>query len=608
MRLYVCICQGGGTYTNKIRGYLTIFMIFCFAAVFLGGCGGKSFDKRLELTVWNTQGTDWNLKEPAKENVVEDWLIDKTNVRIKHGYGNGGAQWEIVLARLIAGNNFPDLVACGGGQGPVHFAKLAEIDKIWELTPEMLEKYAPDIWKRVPQEMWERIKIDGKIYGIPYNFPTNSEEAYSDFFTEKQRERAENEKPVSVGTDLWIRDDILKMLYPEAKTWDELNEILKNSDGNPIGDEVYDVPLETEEDIVNLFRRIKALNLKENGNPVYAFGYSSMDCWVPFAQLGAQLEGYVGRNYITTWDTEKEEIILPLLEESVHDTALMQSRLIREGVFDPESLLISLKQYKEKLLNGEYAVSVISSLTHPPDVNTELEKRGKAFRYRPLYTNVKPLQGMGPVETKTTWGSSVGILKTVNEEDLPQVLNWMNVQFTEEWEDVLYWGPKEAGLYTEHEDGTREFKNDELNKKYIRNEFTKISEADRYGLYDNAGIFWMKFVTQSKWEPKQFNNMQINVLVPNSGAGFDSESTYRTETKEAPLFNVWDAEYANLKTVQDFWSSRTEWEMPFRATLVAKSDEEFEIAWQKAVENLKNIVDVEKMLSEMTEIAKKSIK
>lgn len=598
----------GGKNTKRFRIFLTIFVIFSLTVNLLGGCGGKSFDKRLELTVWNTQGTDWTLREPAKDNVVEDWLIDKTNVRIKHGYGNGGAQWEIVLARLIAGNNFPDIVTCGGGQGPVHFAKLAEIDKIWELTPQMLQKYAPDIWERVPQDMWERIKIDGKIYGIPYDFPVNSDEKYSEFFSERQRKNVANDKPVSVGTDLWIRDDILKMLYPEAKTWSELNEILKNAEGNPIGDEVYDVPLETEEDIVNLFRRIKELGLEENGNPVYAFGYSSMDCWVPFAQLGAQMEGYVGRNYITTWDTEKQEIILPLLENSVHDTALIQNRLIREGVFDPQSLLISIKQYKEKLLNGEYAVSVISSVMHPPDLNNELEKRGKTFRYRPLYTNVKPISGMGPVETKTTWGSSAGILKTVKEEDLPQVLNWMNIQFTEEWEDVRYWGPKEAGLYIEKEDGTREFKNDELNKKYIRNEFSAITEADRYGLYDNAGIFFMRFVNQSKWEPKQFNNAQINVLVPNSGARFGSDSIYRTEVKEAPMFNVWDAEFANLKTVQDFWSSRTEWEMPFRTTLVAKSDEEFEAAWQAAEENLKHIVDVEKMLSEMTEIAKNSIK
>jgi len=585
----------------------------CFAVSYLASCDSaeesatSEYSKRLELTVWNTQGTDYTPRDIAKNNVVENWLIDNTNVKIKDIYGNGGAQWETVLARHIAGDSFPDLVVCHGGQGPVHFAKIAEVDKIHELTPEMLQKYAPDIWEKVPDEMWERIKIDGKIYGIPYNFPVSADEEYSFYLTDEQIERAKNSEPVSVGTSLWIRDDILKMLYPEAKTWDELNEILKESE-EPIGDVVYDVPLETTEDIVKLFRDIDNLNLTENGEKVYAFGYSSVDCWDPFTQLGSQLSGYVGRNYITTWDTEKQEIVIPLLEDVVHDTALLQNQLIREGVFDSESLLCSTKQYKEKLLNGEYAVSVLSSITHPPTVNEELEKAGKEFRYRPLYTNVKPLKGYEPVKTKTSWGSSVGILTSVSEEDLPQILNWMNIQFTEEWEEVRYWGPEEAGLYIENEDGSREFKNDELNKRYIRNEFSSLPETERYGLDDNAGLFFMKFMTESKWVPKQFNKESVSALVPEGGGRFAPDSKYRTEIKEAPLFNVWDAEYANLKTVQEFWSSRSEWESPFRSTLVAKSDEEFEEQWNAAVENLKSTVDVETMLSDMTEIAKNMMK
>lgn len=604
--------MGGGTITKKYRKIITLFLASLLTIGAFSGCTGAKkttadYKKRLDITVWNTQGTDFIPGEVAENNVVEDWLVKKTNVRVKHVYGNGGTQWETVLARHIAGDSFPELMACSGGQGPVHFAKVAEVDKIWELTPQMLSKYAPDIWEKVPDEMWERMKIRGKIYGIPYNFPISAESEYAFNLTDKQIERAKTSEPVSVGTDLWIRDDVLKKLYPDAKTWDELVEILNNSD-SPIGDIIMDIPLNTKEDIVKLFKDINSLNLTENGKKIYAFGYSSLDCWVPFTQLGAQLGGYVGRNYITTWDTEKEEIVLPLLEDTVKDVAKLQNQLIREGVFDSESLVLSAKQAKEKILNGEYAVAVLSSITHPPDINEELERLGKTFRYRPLYTNVTPKEGFGPVTTKTTWGSSVGILKTVAESDLPQILNWMNVQFTDEWEEVRYWGPEDAELYIENEDGTREFKNDELNKKYIRNEYTNLTKKDFYGLYDNAGMFFMRFMTESKWEPKQFNKSSHSVLVPNGGGRFTSDSKYRTEVKKVPLFNVWDAEYANLETVQEFWSTRSEWEMPFKSTLVAKSDEEFETEWQKAVDNLKSMIDVDKMLSEMTEIAKEMVK
>ena len=314
--------------------------------------------------------------------------------------------------------------------------------------------------------------------------------------------------------------------------------------------------------------------------------------------------GYVGRNYITTWDTEKEEIVLPLLGDIVKDVALMQNRLVREKVFDPESLVMQKSQVKEKILNGEYAVAVLTSVGHPPAINEELAKNGKTFRYRPLYTNIAPVKGYGPVKTPTSWGSSVGILKSVSEEDLPQVLNWMNVQFTDEWEDVRYWGPKEAGLYKENPDGTREFLNDELNKKYIRTEPTSLEEEDCYGLDGNAGLLSMSFMTLSKYRPKEFNNVKSYVLVPSAGGQLKPDSPLRCEVKEAPPYEVWSAEYANLETVSEFWSSRSRWEDNFKMTLASQSDEEFEMRWSSAVENLKSITDVELMASQMTEIAR----
>ena len=47
----------------------------------------------------------------------------------------------------------------------------------------------------------------------------------------------------------------------------------------------------------------------------------------------------------------------------------------------------------------------------------------------------------------------------------------MNVQFTEEWEDVRYWGPKEAGLYKENEDGTKSYT---IPEKYTDWGYTKL--------------------------------------------------------------------------------------------------------------------------------------
>lgn len=556
--------------------------------------------KDMEITVWVTQGSDYVPPVEAKENLVGKWLEEKTRVKIKNTYGNGGGQWEGVLARLIAGNNFPELVACGGGQGPAHFAKIAEAKQIWELTPEMLQKYAPDIWEKVPDEMWDRMKVNGKIYGIPYNFPVDRR--IDPNITDEELAAA-GKIYTDVGTAVWVRDDILKMLYPNAMTYQEMLDLL-NKEGKPIGDKIYDVPLESTEDIVKLMEDIEALGLKEGNKKVYTFGYAGSDCWQPLALFGAQLMGYVGHHYISSWDTEKEKIVIPLLDDLIKEGALLQNQLLRRGLIDPDSLMHTDAQYKEKVLNGQYAMAIISAAGHPPFVNDIIADSGKSFRYRPLYTRVKSAPGYAVTEQPLSWGDSVGILKTVTEEDLPQILNWMNVQFTDEWEDIRNWGPKEAGLYVENEDGTRSFVNDEFNKKYIYQQENSLEDEDCMGLDTTCGPFTMKFLIASEYRPMVFNKVQTFGMVPEDGGKFSSDSPYIVTPVASPPSDVWAAEYAELETVIDFWSSRSQWEDPFRLTLAAKSDEEFEASWQEAVDNMRNVVDVDKMAEEMTEIAK----
>lgn len=560
--------------------------------------------KDMDITVWVTQGSDYVPPVTAKDNVVEKWLKEKTRVNVKNAYGNGGGQWEAVLARLISGGNFPEIVACGGGQGPTHFAKLAKAKEIWELTPELLQTYAPDVWKKVPKEMWERIKVDGKIYGIPYSFPVDRE--IDPDITDEELAAWGEAVPSNIGTSLWIRDDILKMIYPDAMSYEDIMKLMEEK--GTIGDELYDVPLDSTEKIVDLMRKIKNLNLKAGEKQVYAFGYAGADCWVPFARLGPDLSGYVGHNYITSWNTEKNEIEIPLTGNVIKETAKLQNQLLREKVIDPESLMHTDAQCKEKILNGQYAMAVLSAVEHPPIINSNLESSGKKFHYRPLYTKVTPQKGYGVCKNNVSWGKSLGILKTVSADDLPQILNWINTQFTDEWEEVRYWGPKEAGLYEDKADGSRLFKNEELNKKYVYKQATNINQEDCYGLNDGCGMFYVTFKTQSKWDPMIYNHKMSYVLVPESAGKLSPESKYKVDPVIAPPFNVWDAEYANLDSVVSFWSTRSQWEDPFKLTLVAKSDEEFEKKWKEAVDNLKSVADVDQMAKDMTKIAKELIK
>ena len=561
-------------------------------------------EKEMEITVWSTQGSDYVQPAAQKDNVVERWLAEQTKVTVKDAYGNGGGTWESMLARMVAGNNFPDLVDCGEGQGVAQFKKLNEAKMIHELTPEILQTYAPDVWEKVPEQMWEKIKIDGKIYGIPYYFPVDKE--IDESITEEELEAFNGKVYTEVGQTLWIRDDIAKMLYPDAKTYEEI-VALSDEKNAPVGDELFDIPVNSTEDLVKLLTDIKNLNLKENGKTVYATGFSGDDCWSPFYMFGSVLKGYVGHDYICTWNSETEQIELPLLGETVKEVAKIENKLIRENVIDPESLVNTDAQFNEKLYNGLYAVTALP--IYAPQLNSNLEQSGKEFRYRPLYTNIPAIEGLGTMKKPVTWGNAVGILKSVEEDELPQILNWINTQFTDEWEEVRYWGPESAGLYEDKEDGTRAFKDDRLNKRFIYNsEDSGIPEEECFGLSYNCGKYFIRFKQASAWHPQIYNHVKSYAYHTGSAFQISREGKFAKEPVIAPPYELWDAAYADIELVNTFWTSRSKWEDPFRLTLTAMDDAEFEEKWRAAVDNMKTIVDLDEMTKQMTIKAKELIK
>jgi len=195
--------------------------------------------EEMEITVWQTQGTDFTSKV-LDDSIVKEWLENKTKVKVDNAYGNDGGQWDAKLTKLVAGNDLPEIVACGAYQGPAHFAKLDQLGQVWELTPEMLKKYAPNVWERVPEKYWNAIKVDGKILGIPYGASEISNKTHPKA-TEQELETMKtlyktpyNDITIAGIQTLWVRDDILRKFYPDAMTYDEITKLLDKK-GEPIG-------------------------------------------------------------------------------------------------------------------------------------------------------------------------------------------------------------------------------------------------------------------------------------------------------------------------------------------------------------------------------------
>ncbi len=561
-------------------------------------------NKPLELTMWTAQGSDYimpKMPQNLEDRIPEKWLYDKTGVRVSNAFGNGGGQWEAKLTQLVAGNNLPHLFHLAGNQGPAHFAKLATGKLIHELTPELLQKYAPNVWKTIPKVMWERIKVDGKIYGIPYQIPI-SKDTSPEFSDEEINYLTIPISDVNFNqySALWVRDDILKKLYPESMDYNEAIKLLEEKK-SPIGDELTDIPIKTTNDYVKFLRDIKNLGLKSGDKPVYAFGYNGGDNWLALTYFGAEMMGYRWHQYPLTWNYKEKRLEMPLLGSLVKEAAKIQNKLLREEVIDPESLVHTSAQYKEKLLNGQYAVVQLTSAGDPATVNKQLEDAGKPYRFRPLYTQIKNHPDYPAFREPPIWGHSIALFNTISENDLPRVLKWVNTMFADEYEEIVAWGTKELGLYEQDENGKRKFKDEAYQEYYVEGNFTALDPVQSKL---STGLFTISKYTSSRFSPIVMSGTKKYVLNEKSGAKFTVSSQHTQDIKEFPPCKMNSPEYAQLPEVLKFWSSRTQWDDPFKLAFTAMSDDEFEIKWKQAVDNVYKLADVNSMLGKMTEIAR----
>ncbi len=577
---------------------------------------GYTPEKELELTIWNTQGTDVQAVEKPKEDIPGDWLAAKTKVKIKEFYGNGGQQWEAKLTTLVAGGNLPDLVLTQSGQGPAHHAKLHEGDLNWELTPEMLEKYAPDVWKAVPQYIWDSIKIDGKIYGIPFSLavdkeidPTLDDRFVDAFSTPKERVTWSGNST----NPLAIRDDILKKLIPTAMDYSEIMNLIKASNA-PIGDKLI-LPVKSTEEYKKLMYDIKDMGLKEGNKPVYSFGYDGGDNWLALAVLGSEMLGYKGEYYYTGYlNIPEKKMDFGLLNPVFKQAASIQNQMINDKVIDPESLVHNAEKFKEKVMNGQYAIIAPGWVGGIDKVNEEIEKSGKTYHYVPFFTQVPQLPEFPAFkEGPPTFNETLSLLKTLKEDEVPQVLNWINTQFTKEWQEIKFWGTKEAALYTENADGTRTFKDPNMEKFLVDGDMSAMEWRDAKGLnFNNKPFsggtpgFWTGIGRWSggtnEYSPAYLNN-KISYQLLSRAMKIPSSSDWAKGFIPVPHVQAWSAEYANIPEVQKLWSTRASWEDPFKVTLTAKNQEEFNKKWDAAAANLKKVIDVDKMLEEQTKVA-----
>ncbi|MBP3448271.1 MAG: hypothetical protein J6K51_04565 [Clostridia bacterium] len=578
-------------------------------------------DEMFEVVGWNTQGTDYAMGvDTGATDVTRDWLEAKTNVSYKNIYGNDGGSWDAKLTRLVVGENMPHVVFCGAFQGPAHFNKLDELEVLYKLTPEMIQKVAPNLWARTPKDCWDAFTDkDGYIIGIPYAIHVSYDEPFTavtdDFsgYTEEEINYI-RETGLKYETDvtflstqcLYVRDDILKDFFPEAKTWEELKALAEETNA-PLGDLMLDVPIYSTEDLVKFMYGIQEKGYKEGNKTVYPFGYNGGDNWLALSQFGSELMGYKNHNYSGTinWKTKRYELFL--LSDTVKETARLENQLLNDEVIESESLAQPTNLYKEKAMNGQYAIVALNSFGQAGPINQELEEAGKSFRFRPLIMQIPNKEEYPAFTERTMWMSSLALTTSMTEAQVYQYLHWIDVQYTDEWEEIAAWGPQETASDIWHEETDengrtiRKYNDERFNRYFLENDDTALESTETLGLGDTSGSeFPIYPLATTKWYPPIYNRTFLYSLTGDGAFRFPPTSKHVENVVAYPPTQIWSSIYADIPEVVEFWSAREQWESKIRIALGAKPGE-FEDRWAELEASMNSIVDVKAFEDACTE-------
>lgn len=537
-----------------------------------------------------------------QEDVTSAEITQRTGIKWKSIEGLSGQDYTSKLNLLIQSDSLPDVIV-----GPID-PRLWKNQAIWPIKYNgLLKQYAPEVYKRIDADaLPSMLQNDDDFYGFPTAMTQNSyDKQNSPTMYTAMGDWMEGKADFC---EMYVRDDVLKKIYPDAKTYNEIADAYAAAK-----DLTADAPmvagLETGDDFLGFLSKVKALGLKENGNDVIPFllndrfiinnyGYPAL----------MELFGYVGGNYATGFYSPFENnYVLSQTQPGFKEALKKWNGAIRAGLCDWNALVMKPEQLTQKVLKGEYA-----SLWHWFDgATTDLNALNKAcddskkpYHYRMVYLKpqiTKYNAGQAPCSPSASSYYMIN-KKTVKESDLPKLANYYNFFLTKEGAELIAWGPESAGLWTVGADGKKHFKDKDLENSAVNWDTKKGVKNCQYynlvnGTYDASANFVFYAIGNEPMSPymprveawplpKTGLLTELNALLENQFGG--TRNRYYLDATDGASFPPDDP---RIKTLTD---ANGKWYADFTAAtnnilpklIFSRSDNEFESNYKKLVDTI----------------------
>ncbi len=406
--------------------------------------------------------------KPATEDVVAPALRKTTGVTAIPfpEPTNLGTTAAAVAQALVAGNNLPDVITDSYFPPQVDGQQvLIDNNAVWDFNDQsFLKKMFPNFSKRLDQygsfNDWyanEGTYKDTHIR-ITSNIPTLA----------LTKLMASQKGTAYYRKNGWIpgmypkalRDDILKMIYPKARNDKEQEQffLTKFNYANPTGaaDPYSDIPINSMDDMYNYMKKVKEIIDSKN-----LMDGSGRDKLI-VAQLNAansnapsiMWSNITMYGYIWTEPPFHvgDRAYYNFQEPWVKNVLAWWNKCYNDGLLDPELFVKKDDQLGEEIVRGRFAIF--------PDWGSWLPQARKfakdnnlGYSYRDMIAWWPKGQFKGSYnDASNQWVtyfqhfSANIITKHVKEEDLPQVANWLDYHYSEEFDILRSWGP--SSFYT----------------------------------------------------------------------------------------------------------------------------------------------------------------
>lgn len=557
---------------------------------------------KLEVSVWFAGGTDAVMGSISDTNVTFKELERVTGVSfsVDESFTNNGDTIDAKLPKLVASKDFPTMVM--GYNIGKQLNELYDNGYLVDLTKYLEEGYLDQITYLAPLDelgglLWDNMKAkDGSYIMFPYSSLKKFYDASGYELAEYDPSYYANywETPLTTGGNsylhaIYVREDVLQALYPDALTMEEIIQIYKEK-GGFTEEQIFDIPLNSSEDFFQFLRDIKAE--LEKGEYVGSDGkamevtfgpHTGTDNWDWMQTLPKLVSGFsVGVDYFAyadlTAQNESDLIQYAFSSEPYVNWMKELNALVNEDVISQNSLVDNSASFDEKYLNGHYAVLYGGSFTSP--VNS---LQSEDWSYRPVWVNVpvnNDFTGFDGLGTPSYFGIFNTDLTDEQTEQLIHAINYMN---SEVGVNNFFWGPASAGLFEVDADGNRTYTDQDVYDCMMLN--VDNGTSFKYGLI-NASVAEQSFTGLPIIKDYRF---QVPRYLGMSGLERNESKAYvvynpgtlsgRTLAENAVKVNtvckIYNSLGLSVKGIEQFWAARDGFEQQMKKVLVA-TPENFE--------------------------------